>query len=130
MYERLGGPRCWSGRMRRSEIRCCYWGLNLEKSSPQRVVIPIMLTLSIILDVRVHLIHFCTFQRRQYLMRLQALTRWRSWLRLCATGRKVAGSIPDGVTGIFQRLKPSGPIVALRPTQPLTEMSTRNPSWG
>ena len=24
-------------------------------------------------------------------------TRWRIWLRHCATGRKVAGSIPDGV---------------------------------
>ena len=29
-------------------------------------------------------------------------TRWRSWSRYCATCRKVAGSIPDGVTGIFQ----------------------------
>ena len=28
-------------------------------------------------------------------------TRWRSWLRHCATIRKVAGSIPDGVIGIF-----------------------------
>ena len=28
-------------------------------------------------------------------------TRWRSWLRHCATSRKVAGSIPDGVIGIF-----------------------------
>ena len=28
-------------------------------------------------------------------------TRWRSWVRHCATSRKVAGSIPDGVTGIF-----------------------------
>jgi len=27
-------------------------------------------------------------------------TRWRSWLRHCATSRKFAGSIPDGV-GIF-----------------------------
>ena len=27
--------------------------------------------------------------------------RWRSWLRHCTTSRKVAGSIPDGVTGIF-----------------------------
>jgi hypothetical protein len=26
---------------------------------------------------------------------------WRSWLRHCATSRKVAGSIPDGVVGIF-----------------------------
>jgi hypothetical protein len=26
---------------------------------------------------------------------------WRSWLRHCATSQKVAGSIPDGVIGIF-----------------------------
>ena len=50
--------------------------------------------------------------------------------RHCATSRKVAGSIPDGVTGIFQWLNPSGRIVALGSTQPLTEISTRNPSWG
>jgi len=28
-------------------------------------------------------------------------TRWRSWLRHCATSRKVAGSIPDGVVRFF-----------------------------
>jgi hypothetical protein len=28
-------------------------------------------------------------------------TRWRSWLRHCAASRKVAGSIPDGVTRIL-----------------------------
>jgi len=28
-------------------------------------------------------------------------TWWRSWLRRCATSRKVAGSIPDGVIEIF-----------------------------
>jgi len=28
-------------------------------------------------------------------------TRWRSWLRHCATNRKIASSIPVGVTGIF-----------------------------
>jgi hypothetical protein len=28
-------------------------------------------------------------------------TRWFSWLRHYATSRKVAGSIPDGVTDIF-----------------------------
>ena len=57
-------------------------------------------------------------------------TRWRSWLRHCATGRKVAGSIPDGVVGIFHWNNPSGRTVALGSTQPLTEMSTRNISWG
>jgi hypothetical protein len=28
-------------------------------------------------------------------------TQSRSWLRYCATSRKVAGLIPDGVIGIF-----------------------------
>jgi len=27
--------------------------------------------------------------------------RWHSWLRHCTTSREVAGSIPDGVVGIF-----------------------------
>ena len=57
-------------------------------------------------------------------------TRWRSWLRHCATSRKVAGSIPDAVTGIFHWHNPSGRTEALGSTQPLTEMSTRNICWG
>jgi hypothetical protein len=40
------------------------------------------------------------------------------------------GSIPDGVTGIFQRHNPSGRTMALGSTQPLKEMSTRCISWG
>jgi hypothetical protein len=47
------------------------------------------------------------------------------WLRHCATNRKVAGSIPDGVTGFFHLQNPSGPTMALGSTQPPTEMSTR-----
>ena len=47
-------------------------------------------------------------------------TRWRSWLRHCATSWKVAGSIPDGVIGIFHWHNPSGHTMALRLTQPLT----------
>jgi len=57
-------------------------------------------------------------------------TRWRSWLRHCATNRKVAGSIPDGVIGIFHWHNPSGRTMTLGLTQPLTEVSTRNISWG
>ena len=56
-------------------------------------------------------------------------TRWRSWLKHCATSRKAAGSIPDGVTGIFHWHTPSSRTMALGLTQPLTEMSTRNISW-
>jgi hypothetical protein len=61
---------------------------------------------------------------------LQLGTRWRSWLRHCATNRKVAGSIPDIVTGIFHWHNPSGRTMALGSTQHLTEISTRNISWG
>ena len=57
-------------------------------------------------------------------------TGWRSLLRHCATSWKVAGSIPVGVIGIFHWHNPSGRIMALESTQPLTEMSTRNISWG
>jgi hypothetical protein len=41
-----------------------------------------------------------------------------------------AGSIPDDVIGIFHWHNPSGRTVALGSTQPATEMSTRNISWG
>jgi hypothetical protein len=51
------------------------------------------------------------------------------WLRYCATNRKVAGSIPDGIIGIFHRRNPSDRTMALGSTQPLTEMSTRSISW-
>jgi len=57
-------------------------------------------------------------------------TRWRGWLRHCATSRKVAGSISDGIGGIFHWNNSSGRTMALGLTQPLTEMSTRNISWG
>ena len=57
-------------------------------------------------------------------------TQWRSWLRHRATSWKVVGSIPDGVIGIFHWHNPSSHNMALGLTQPLTEMSTRNISWG
>jgi len=53
-------------------------------------------------------------------------TRWRSWLRHCATSQKVAGSIPRGVIGILQWHNPSGHTMALGLIQPLTEIRTRN----
>jgi hypothetical protein len=43
---------------------------------------------------------------------------------------KVAGSIPDGVIGIFPWHNPSDRTMALRSTPPLAEMSTRSISWG
>ena len=51
-------------------------------------------------------------------------------LRHCSTSRKVVGSIADGVIGIFHWPCPSGLSADLELTQPLTEMSTKNISWG
>jgi len=42
----------------------------------------------------------------------------------------IAGSIPDGVIGIFHWRNPSGRTMAQGSTQPLTEMITRNIYWG
>ena len=52
------------------------------------------------------------------------------WLRRCATNRKVAGSIPAGVIGIFHWQNHSDRTMALWSTQHLSEMSTRSISWG
>jgi hypothetical protein len=52
------------------------------------------------------------------------------WLRHCATKRKVAGSIPDGVIGIFHWHNHSGRTMVLGSTQHLTEIGIRNISWG
>jgi hypothetical protein len=60
---------------------------------------------------------------------VEARCWWCSWLRYCAISRKVAGSIPDGVTGVFHTYNPSGRTMALGSTQPLTEMSNRNIFW-
>jgi hypothetical protein len=40
--------------------------------------------------------------------------------------RKVAGSIPEGVTGFLSLHNRSSRTIALVSTQPLTQMSTRN----
>jgi hypothetical protein len=44
--------------------------------------------------------------------------------------RKVVDSIPDGVIWIFHWCNPFGRTVSRGSTQPLTEMNTRNTSWG
>ena len=48
---------------------------------------------------------------------LMWVTRWRSWSIHCATSRKVAGSISDGVIQISPSHNPSGRTMALRATQ-------------
>jgi hypothetical protein len=76
--------------------------------------------------------HSCRVHTNVHYTSLSILlgTALAQWLRYCATNRKVAGSIPDGVIGIFHWHKPSDRTMALGSTQPLTEMSTRSISWG
>ena len=56
--------------------------------------------------------------------------KWRSCLRHWAISRKVAGSISDGATGIFNWHIPFDCTLSLGSTHPLSEMSTRIISWG
>jgi len=56
--------------------------------------------------------------------------RWHSWLRHCFTSQKFAYLIPSGIIRIFHWHNPSGRNMALGLSQPLTELSTRNISWG
>ena len=56
--------------------------------------------------------------------------RGGNWLRHCARIRKVMDSNPVGFIGIFLSLKPSDRPVSQRTTRLLTEMNTRNTSWG
>ena len=44
--------------------------------------------------------------------------------------RKAAGSFRDWVIGIFYWRNPSGHTMVLRSTQPLTDVNTRDVSWG
>jgi len=51
-------------------------------------------------------------------------------LSSCTTSWKVGGVIPDGFTGFFIDLNPSGCTMAWGSTQLLAEMSTKDISWG
>jgi len=68
----------------------------------------------------------CCFSRSYSVQLCVWGTQWCSWLRHCAARRNVAGSIPDGVIGIFHWHNPSGRTMILESAQPLTEMSSRN----
>ena len=81
----------------------------------------------------IHFILTCSHGEWQWWFHYFACLRgtwWRSWLRHCATSRKVKGSVPNSVIGSFHWHNPSNHTVALGLTQPLTEMSTGNISGG
>ena len=58
------------------------------------------------------------------------LFRLSATLDHCATSQNIAGSIPDGVIGIFHGRNPSGGTMTMGSTQPLTGISIRNICWG
>ena len=51
-------------------------------------------------------------------------------LKINTWARKVAGSIPDAVIGIFHWVNSYGRSMALESSLPLTQMRTRDISWG
>jgi len=65
----------------------------------------------------------------ELILNTQQLCSWgtqrRGWLSHCATSRKVAGSIPDGVTGIFHGHNPPSHTMALGLTQPLSNQGVK-----
>ena len=83
-----------------------------------------------LLNTRTYYIHIKDQFSFLRLLQLQMVTAVAQRLRCCGTNRKVAGSIPDGVTVTFHWHNPSDRTMALGSTQPLTEMSTRSISWG
>jgi hypothetical protein len=98
-------------------------------------VAPTLFTLTLESVIRILTVHLCrTHYNVNQSLKLRYMqimgTTVAQWLRYCATNQKVAGSIPDGVTGIFLWHNPSDCTMALGSTQPLTEMSTRSISWG
>ena len=108
--------RHWMQSLHRMWQKCaqCYWLYNLMPCA--------LFTALKAIGLKDH--SFLTI-----LVTLQG-TAVAQWLRCCATNREVAGSISDGVIGIFQWHNPSDRTMSLGSTQPLTEMSTRRISWG
>jgi hypothetical protein len=127
-----------------SYLRFFHWPSALYESKILRIV-RVMKTCS---NCRTHLYAYCHEPQHIiispidicYMFRsfyLQALnTRYLKlkikcvyiYIYIYATSRKVADSIPDGVTGIFHWHNPSGRTMALGLTQPLTKMSARSNS--
>jgi hypothetical protein len=58
------------------------------------------------------------------------LSQFKNHLFMDGCYRKVPGSIPDSVIGIFHWIYSSGRTMALGSTPPLTEMRTKDISWG
>jgi hypothetical protein len=117
LWIRLNFRALHSNEIRRKTTNENLANLAYTKTAPQKPGTNSKIALALLLE--------CLSYRIQWGPLLVA-----QWLRYCATNRKVAGSIPDGVIGIFHWYNPSDRTMALGSTQPLKEMSTTSISWG
>ena len=104
--------------------------LNVATSAGRRLSHKMQRNCILVLCLFHHCLHSRQLPSNLFLLLILLGTAVAQWLRCCVTNRKVAGSIPDGVIGIFLCYNPSDRTMALGSTQPLTEMSTRSISWG
>ena len=82
-------------------IAAKYWCRNIPGVTSERMRPPNVTPLNIWQEILYPSVRRYTDYLDTLLQFLGARCWWRSWLRHCATSRKVAGSIPDGVIGIF-----------------------------
>ena len=110
---------------RRSELQKSLW--SLARIEPRFLCLPdgslidILTVLKTKLELKYFFIFFTLFNKQ---------LGWAVDQLVKATSREVAGSIPDGVIGIFHWHNPFCRTMALELTKPLTEMIIRNISWG
>jgi hypothetical protein len=129
IYCWLGMSNCFYNNL----ISCLLRDTKSQTSHSQNLCNPKQNTSAILAAFT--LLHFwlCSMVLSQKYCTVTLKKMWTAmaqWLRFCATNRQVAGSIPDGVNGLFRWHNPSDRTMALGSTQPLTEMSTRCISWG
>jgi hypothetical protein len=96
-------------------------GMNMSTGSVWFSTVTLVNTVMSCVHKRRETVYSLSEYHRVYMSTLQ-----RSWLRHCATRRKIAGSVPVVVFEIFHWLNPSGLTVALGSTQPLTEIRARD----
>ena len=77
-----------------------------------------------------HVAWYCVKKFSELLHRVSGSTQWRTWSKHCATTRKVAGSIPFVVCGIFRLHNPSEVLLRVNEERNiLHEIRKRKANW-